>query len=44
MLKYSHKQPFSFICYIVELIVEKLKFLHVTRFVSFVSLHEDRIV
>ena len=40
MLKYSHKQPFSFICYVVE----ELKFLHVTRFVSFVSLHEDRIV
>ena len=34
MLKYSHKQPFSFICYIVELIVEKLKFLHIARFVS----------
>ena len=30
MLKYSHKQPFSFICYIAE----KLKFLHIARFVS----------
>ena len=30
MLKYSHKQPVSFICYIVE----KLKFLYIARFVS----------
>ena len=30
MLTYSHKQPFSFICYIVE----KLKFLYIGRFDS----------
>ena len=30
MLKYSHKQPITFICYIVE----KLNFLYIGHFVS----------